>query len=46
MPAENLVAILADENSFLNRLSMNTEVHDYNFLESVQMIILSGTKNC
>ena len=45
MAIENLVVILANQNSFLNSISMNTEVHDYNFLvsasTSLQPIILS-----
>ena len=34
MPTENLVVMLINQNSTLNSISMNTEVHDYNFLVS------------
>ena len=35
MVTENSIAMLTNQNSLLNSLSMNTEVHDYNFLVSV-----------
>ena len=45
MPTENLIAMLTNQNSSLNSISINTEVHDYNFLvsasTSLQPIILS-----
>ena len=45
MPTKNLVAILTNQNGVLNSISINTEVHDYNFLvsasASLQPIILS-----
>ena len=45
MATENLIAMLTNQNSSLNSISMNTEVHGYNFLVSVstslQPIILS-----
>ena len=40
MPTENLVAMLTNENSLLNSISMNTEVHDYNFLVSASTSLL------
>ena len=45
MPTENLIVMLINQNSLPNSISMNTEVHDYNFLvsasASLQPIILS-----
>ena len=45
MATENSIAMLRNQNSLLNSLSVNTEVHDNNFLVSVstslQLIILS-----
>ena len=49
MPTENLIAMLTNQNSSLNSISINTEVHDYNFLvsasTSLQPIILSEAGN-
>ena len=45
MATENSIAMLINQNGSLNSISMNTEVHGYNFLVSVstalQPIILS-----
>ena len=45
MPTETLVVMLINQNSLLNSILINTEVHDYNFLvsasTSLQPIILS-----
>ena len=45
MPTENLVVMLINQNSLLNSILINTEVHDHNFLvsalTSLQPIILS-----
>ena len=35
MPTESLVAILTNQNSFLNSISMNTEVHKVTELSSI-----------
>ena len=45
MATENSIAMLRNQNSLLNSISVNTEVHGNNFLVSVstslQLIILS-----